>query len=322
MRVTITFVFEGILVLLTSVAPLRAQAPGGEQQQPEFIRQGQQMMRDGKPDDALALYRKTLQSSPSSVPANIAAGSVLDIMGRGEEARKYFATAIGVADTPERKAAAQRAMAISYAFEGNCGRTIEFEKLVFEYYGSMKNFFQQGEIADEAARVCLGSDDLNDRYPADDANTAYHWYQLGHDTGLKEPDIKPAQVDLWEFRWENAQARIAARRGNRAEARKHVAAAKSILDKGTNPEQAQFLPYLRGYVAFYEGDYKAALEELLKANPNDPFVQCLLGQAYEKLGDRDNAIEYYRKASKAIAHNPPAAYAVPLAKKKLAALHG
>ncbi len=146
------------------------------------------------------------------------------------------------------------------------------------------------------------------------------WYQVGHDTGPKEPDIKPARQDLWEFRWEHAQARIAARRGNQEEAQKHVAAAKNILDKGTNPEQAQFLPYLQGYVAFYAGDYKTALEELLKANQNDPFIQCMSGQTYEKLGDKGKAVEYYRKASTAIVHNPPAAYAVPFSKKRLASL--
>ena len=311
MKATIAVIPRAFLVLSASLAPLLAQTPGSQQQQPEFIKQGQQLMREGKLDDALALYRKTLQVSPNSVPANIAAGSVLDLMGQGEEARKYFAKAIQVADTPEHKAMAQRAMAMSYAFEGNCKKTVEYEQQVFDYYGSVKNFFQQGEIADEAARVCIDSGDLD---------TAYHWYQVGHDTGLKEPDIKPARQDLWEFRWEHAQARIAARRGNQAEAQKHVAAAKNILDKGTNPEQAQFLPYLQGYVAFYAGDYKTALEELLKANQNDPFIQCMIGQTYEKLGDKDKAVEYYRKASTAIAHNPPAAYAVPLAKKKLASL--
>jgi tetratricopeptide (TPR) repeat protein len=206
---------------------------------------------------------------------------------------------------------AQRAMAMSYAFEGNCKKTVYYEQQVFDYYGSVKNFFQQGEIADEAARVCIDSGDLD---------TAYHQYQVGHDTGLKEPDLKPARQDLWQFRWEHAQARIAARRGNQAEAQKHVVAAKAILDKGTNPEQTQFLPYLQGYVAFYAGDYKTALEELLKANQNDPFIECVIGQTYEKLGDMDKALEYYRKASTAVAHNPAAAYAVPLAKKKLASL--
>ena len=307
MKVTLRSVASGMIVILLSITPVLAQAPT-QQQQPEFVKQGQQLMREGKPEEALALYRQTLQTSPDSLAANVAAGSVLDLMGKGEEAQKYFTKAIDVADTPESKASAKRAMAMSYAFEGNCKRTVEYEQQVFDFHGSVKNFFQQGEIADEAARICIDSGDLD---------AAYKWYQIGHDTGLKEPDIKPARQDLWKFRWEHAQARIAARRGDQAEAQKHIAAAKAILDKGTIPEQAPFFPYLIGYVAFYAGDYKTALAELSKANPNDPFIQCMVGQTYEKLGEKDKALEYYRKASTAISHNPPAAYAVPFAKRKL-----
>lgn len=268
-------------------------------------------MREGRLEEALALYRQTLQASPLSLPANIAAGNVLDLLGRTEEARKYFQKAIDVAEKPEQKASANRAMAMSYAFEGSCKKAAEFEQKVFDYYVDVQDFYQQGGIADEAARVCIDSGDLD---------TALRWYKDGHDAGLKEPDIKPARVDLWNFRWEHAQARIAARRGNLAEAQDHVTAAKAILDKGTNPEQAQFFPYLRGYVAFYGQDYKTAAEELSKANQNDPFIQCLLGQTYEKLGEKDKAIESYRKAAAGIAHNPPAAYAVPFAKKRLASM--
>jgi tetratricopeptide (TPR) repeat protein len=300
-----------LFVLWISLAPLLAQAPASQPQQPEFIKQGQQLMRQGKLQEALALYRQTLQTSPFSVPANIAAGSVLDLLAQGEEARKYFAKAIDVSDTPERKAQGQRAMTMSYAFEGNCRKTIEYQEKVLQYQASVNDFFQQGEIADEAARVCIDSGDLD---------AASKWYQIGHDTGLKEPGIAPARQDLWEFRLEHAQARIAARRGNQQEAQKHVAAAKAILDRGTNPQQAPFFPYLKGYVAFYAGDYKSAVEELLKANQNDPFIQCLLAQTYEKLGDHDKALEFYRKASAATAHNPPAAYAVPFSRKKLAEL--
>jgi tetratricopeptide (TPR) repeat protein len=307
MKATIGTIASALFVILGSLVPLFAQA-SGQQQQPEFVKQGQQLMREGKPEEAFALYRQTLQTSPDSLAANIAAGSVLDLMGKAEKARKYFTKAIDVADTPEGKASAKRAMAMSYAFEGNCKKTVEYEQQVFDFHGSVKNFFQQGEIADEAARVCIDSDDLD---------AAYKWYEIGHDTGLKEPDIKPARQDLWNFRWEHAQARIAARRGDQAGVQKHVAAAKAILDKGNVPEQAAFFPYLKGYVAFYAGDYKAALEELKQANQNDPFIQCMIGQTYEKLGDKDKSLEYYRKASTAISHNPAAAYAVPFAKKKL-----
>jgi tetratricopeptide (TPR) repeat protein len=297
-----------LVIFLSWPATLSAQAPNLEQQ-PEFIKQGQQLMREGKLQEALALYLRTLQISPDSFHANIAAGNVQDLLGRGEDARLYLSKAIQVADTPDHKVVAQRAIAISYAFEENCKQALKYEQMAFYYYVKAKDFFRQGEIADEAARVCLDSGDLD---------TAYTWYQTGHDSGLKEPDIKSARIDLWEFRWEHAQARIAARRGDQAEAQKHVAAAKSVLDKGTNPEQTTFFPYLVGYVAFYGGDYKTALDELLKANEDDPFIQCLLGQTYEKLGEKEKATEFYRKAAAATSHNPTAAYAVPFARNKLA----
>jgi tetratricopeptide (TPR) repeat protein len=312
MKAAVYTVFLVALAFFLSSSSLYAQAPA-QRQQPEFIRQGQQLMREGKLEQALALYRKILESSPDSLPANIAAGGVLDLMGKSEEARKYFQKAIDIADKPEQKAAANRAMAMSYAFEGSCKKTVEHEQKVFDYYEGQKDFFQRGEIADEAARVCIDSGDWD---------TALHRYQVGHDTGLKEADIKPARVDLWNFRWEHAEARIAARRRDLAEAQDHVRAAKAIVDKGAIPEQGQFFPYLSGYVAFYGKDYQTALEELQKANQNDPFIQCLLGQTYEKLGEQDKAVESYRKAAAATTHNPPAAYAVPFAKKRLASLAG
>ena len=297
-----------LFLFLASSAASFTQTPG-QQQAPEFIRQGQQLIREGKPQQALERYQEVLRTSPDSVPANIAAGSVLDLMLQGEEARKYFAKAVAVADTPEHRAAARRAMAMSYAFEANCSQAAAYEQQVFDFYGTVNNFFQQGEIADEAARVCLDSGDFD---------AAAKWYKLGHETGLKEPDIKPDRQDLWNFRWEHAQARIAARRGDPVEAQKHMAAAKAILDKGTNPEQARFFPYLKAYLAFYAGDYKTALEQLHQSDQNDALIQCMLGETYEKLGDQEKALEYYRKASTASSHNPPAAYAVPFAKKKLA----
>ncbi len=291
--------------------PASAQgAPAGQQQapQPEYIVKARALMREGKLAEALEVYKQELEKSPKSVEANNAAGVALDLMGNYDEARKYFAKAIEAAATPQAKAAANRAMAMSYAFEGDCKKTVEWEQKVIDYWVTMNDFFQQGEVANEAARVCIESGDLD---------TAAKWYKTGYETGLREPNIKADRVDLWEFRWQHAQARIAARRGKQDEAQKHVAAAKAALDKGTNPTQAVFYPYLVGYVAFYAGDYKTALAEFQKANQNDSFIQCLIAQTYEKLGEKEKALEFYRKAAATTAHNPPAAYARPLAKKKI-----
>jgi hypothetical protein len=115
----ISLIASLLLSISISFGPLSAQGPGPQQQQqqqPEFVKQAQQLVHDGKPQEALDVYLRELKSSPDSLPANIGAGGILDWMGKGKEARKHFAKAIKAADTPEHKASAQRAMAISYAF--------------------------------------------------------------------------------------------------------------------------------------------------------------------------------------------------------------
>ena len=225
------------------------------------------------------------------------------------DARKNFLTALQVASSGQEKTQAERSMAISYAFERNCSEAAKYEVPLHETYLAEKDFYNAGEIANELARICVEGGKLDE---------AAKWYRIGWETGLREPNIKPDRKDLWDFRWEHAQARIAIRRGNKAEAQKHVDAAKAILDKGTNSGQNPFFPYLTGYVAFYGGEYKTAISELVKANQSDPFILVLLAQSYERLGDQAQAIEYYKKVLAApSAHNPPNAFARPLAKKKL-----
>jgi tetratricopeptide (TPR) repeat protein len=212
-------------------------------------------------------------------------------------------------------------MAMSYGFEGDCRNTVKYEQMVIAYWETREQaepqnaFYQQGEMANEAARVCIDSGDLE---------TAATWYKKGTELGLKEPGNQTHPRSLWNFRLEHALARIAARQGNKAEAQKHVAAAKALLDgdPAMAGQQSRFFPYLTGYVALYTGDNKTALEDLQKAvavqgNAGDPFFQCLLGMTYEKLGEKDKAMECYRKAFATTAHNPPAAFAKPFARKKL-----
>lgn len=273
----------------------------------DLIKQARKLNNEGHRDQALALYTQVLQADPSSYQAHLGAGAALDLDGKYEDARKHFAKAIEVAP-PESKAQARRNMAFSYAFELKAADAARYEQPLYDEDIAAKNFFAAGEVANELARIYLESADLDN---------AQKWYAMGHEAGLKQTDIKPDAIDLWNFRWEHAQARIAARRGKRADALKHVAAAKAILDKGTNPQQAPFFPYLEGYVAFYLGDTKAAIAELQKADQRDPFILVLLAQAYEKSGDKTQAMEYYRKVLASNNHGPTSAFARPIARLKL-----
>ena len=77
MKATMAAAVTALVLILVSAF---AQTPA--QQQPEFVKQAQQLLREGKPEAALAVYRQTLQTSPNSVAANLGAGSVLDLMGQ------------------------------------------------------------------------------------------------------------------------------------------------------------------------------------------------------------------------------------------------
>src|SRR5262249_13051226 len=149
---------------------------------------------------------------------------------------------------------------------------------------------------------------------------AMKWYQTGYETSRHQANLPGDQIDLWDLRWAHAQARIAARRRNAEEARRQMQLVRSLLDKGTNPDQDIQYPYLAGYGNLYLKNYPEAIAQLQKADQRDPFILVLLAQAYEKSGDQAKAREYYRQALTSNAHSPKNAFARPLARRKLTKL--
>ncbi len=273
----------------------------------ELVKQGQKLNSEGKQDEAMALYERALQLSPELYQAELAAGVALDLDGLYTKARQRLAKAIVVA-TPEQKVQALRTMGVSYAFESNAGEAAKYDQQAFDLLYNANKLEDAAASANELARIYLESGDVDN---------AFQWYQTGHLTALRVPNLTPAQKDLWEFRWQSAMARIRARQERKDEAQKFLAEAKATLDKGTNPEQARFYPYIAGYVALYGGDYKTAIAELQKGDQKDSFVLCLLGQAYEKSGDKAKAVEYYKQVLTFNQHSPANAFARSFSKQRL-----
>ena len=106
--------------------------------------------------------------------------SRLDSEGKTGEARVLFQRMIDSAPDPAARAAAQRAMAMSYAFDGDCANTTRYERMVIDYWKTREQaepqnaFYQQGEMANEAARVCIDAGNLDE---------AERLYRLGRSSG-------------------------------------------------------------------------------------------------------------------------------------------
>ncbi len=296
-----------IALLLAAAALAQSTPPAPADPALDLVKQGRKLNSEGKQDEALALYRKAIQMSPHLVEAYLGAGAVLDLQGKYGAARAEFAKAIELAPAAN-KIQALRTMAVSYAFEDKAADAAHYEQQAFDSQVAAQNFTAAGEVANELARIYLESGDLGN---------AAKWYKTGYETALRKPALSGAERALWDFRWEHAQARIAARKGQKDAAQQHVAAAKAALDKAANPDQMRFFPYLTGYVAFYADDYKTAIADLQKADQRDPFILVLLAQAYEKSGNKAQAVDYYKKVLESNAHNLTNALARPLARKKL-----
>jgi tetratricopeptide (TPR) repeat protein len=244
----------------------------------------------------------------------------LDRDGETTRARAIYQSVLDTTSDARAKAAVQRSMAMSYAFDGDCANTVKYEQMVIEYWKTQESvdpqnaFYQEGEMANEGARVCIDSDDLD---------AAEHWYREGYRMGLLEPEPRTHPKSLWDYRLAHALARIAAHRGNADEAQRHIAEARHALDSDPKMAEAQeqYFPYLVGYVALYTNDLVTAERELTKSMglmQNDPFQVVLLGMTFEKKGDQAKATELYQKAfDMATGSNPPNVHSRAFTRKKL-----
>lgn len=262
------------------------------------------------------------ESAANPVQAATRQARELDVAGRHAEARIIYQRLIDSAATAGARAAAQRRMAMSYGFTGDCANVVRYEEMVIDYWKTREAaepqnaFYQQGEMANEAARVCLD---------AGDVDTAERMYRRGTELGNSEPEPRTHPASLWDYRLHHALARIAARRGDGETAKWHVGAARRALDGDTAMarQQERFYPYLEGYVALYTNHFDTAERAFTRAiamqgNNRDPFLHALLGMTYEKMNQPDRAREFYQKAyDMATGHNPPAVFSRPFARRKL-----
>jgi tetratricopeptide (TPR) repeat protein len=275
----------------------------------ELVKQAQKLESSGKRKEALTQYRQILEKDPSQYEAHLGIGRLLDIEGQYAEARRELQYAIELAPEASLNQVLST-MAISYAFEGNVAVSAKYYQKVIERQLQFGSPADAANTANALGRVYLETGDF--------AN-AEKWYRSGFEMAGKAPKRTPADNDLAEMRWHHAQGRIAARRKQFGAARKHVEQVRAIVARGTldEPQRAN-APHLAGYVAFYEGNYDAAIAELGKADQGDPFILRLQAQSYEQKKDNAKAREFYTRILDLPGHTLQVAFARPLAARRLA----
>jgi len=273
-----------------------------------LVQKGRRLVADGEFADALALYTQALAAQPGLADAHLAAGIVLDLMGRYTEARRHLAKAIEQAP-PELKANTLNAMATSYAFERRTADAAAFFQKVYDLEQDAARPGAAAAAANALGRLYLETGDVK---------RARQWYQTGYEMARRQPDEPASQLTLWDLRWLHAQGRIAARQNDAASARRHVDAARALVASTPSlKDEGPTVAYLAGYVALYTGDLATARSELAKADQRDPFNLMLQAEAADKAGDTRAAKVHWEQILTLNGHGLQHALSRPVAQKKV-----
>lgn len=296
-----------IFALVTAIAIAPAVLAGQPPDAATLVQDGQKLLDQGNLDGALEKFRAAVSADPQRYEAQDALGKALDLAGRYPEAREHLERAISLAPDGSKNQALA-AMGTSFAFEARPEDAARFYRRSFDAQMEAKDLAGAAGTANALGRVYLESGNTQ---------KAEQWYRTGYETARRIPHMPANQLALWDMRWAHAQGRIAARRGQRAQALQHAAAVKRLMPTVADENQRAAYPYLVGYIDFYTRHYKTAIESLKQGSQEDVFVLGLIAESYRKLHDAPHAREYFERVLAGTGHNINAAFSRPAARAYL-----
>jgi tetratricopeptide (TPR) repeat protein len=296
-----------------AIPPLEALAVDYPRERLVFVILGQLYNGDGRGDKALVAFQKAKALGPSPrVDAFIANDDLL----KGEYARARASLEAVEKSLPKGSVpfAVRFGITFSHLYEGHTDAALESLETYLQEYkaGGLDSQFPEVFIWNAMARINLEAGRLDE---------ALKDYQKGYES-VPGSSLPEDQKQTWLGRLHHGRARTLARMGRHEEAWAEVEVVRQMIVKGGEAGR-QYWPayhYLAGYAKLEAGQFEAALEHLLQADPKNPFDVLLLARAYEKVGRKEEAKKAYKSIldSQWAGIERPLAY--PEAKRKLSAL--
>lgn len=247
---------------------------------------GELLLKMGKYDESIAQYKKAFEKDPVNFASSLSGiGDNFIFKGDYETARKYYQDYYDKASTPVAKLSALFLKAVSYIYEGKTENAIktfddyrimaEKENLVPTAIGSYVN---QGYVLTESgnpaegmklydkANELLGKSKLPeaDKENMNTSSMMWHVYFL-----VSNDELDKAIPELEKY--------------------------KQKVESRKNPGEEMNLNSMLGFYEMKKGNYDKAIEYFSKANKEDPWTMYYSAVAYNKKGDRQNALKLFEK---------------------------
>jgi tetratricopeptide (TPR) repeat protein len=296
-----------------AIPPLEALAQDYPGERLIYVILGQLQNGDGRGDKALVAFQRARELGPSPrVNAFIANDDLLK--GQYGKARASLEAVEKSLPKGSVPFAVRFGITFSHIYEGNTDAALKsLETYLAEYKANgLDQQFPEVFVWNAMARINLEAGRLDE---------ALKDYEKGYQS-VPGSSIPEDQKQTWLGRLHHGKARTLARMGKHEEAWAEVETVRKMIIQGGEAGR-QYWPayhYVAGYAKLEAGDYPAALEHLLQADPKNPFDLVLLARAYEKVGRKDEARKTYQKVLDSQWAGIERPLAFPEAKRKVAAL--
>jgi tetratricopeptide (TPR) repeat protein len=245
------------------------------------------LMKMGKFEQSIEKYREALKINDNFVASHIGIATNFNYLEQHEKAREQLDVLLNTAKNDGQKRAACFAMAVSYTDEG-------------DMEGAMKCVEDQYKIAEATDDKQSMAGDMvlkgNILYEMGKYDEALASYEKGLDYTLKANVTKGVKVNAKRFSKYN-KARVAIRQGNLDIARTLAAEFHKEADAAENTFQIWLAHELNGLIAFKEGNFDVALNELWQANRQNPYNYYRMAVVCNEKGDVAKAKKMCEKAA-------------------------
>ena len=275
---------------------------------------GQVSLNTGDVAAAKALFEKAVKADNTTPRAMSFLGNVQLLQGDYAGARKHYQHALKASTKNPAPFGPYTGLAYSYIYDAKYDDAITTLKQWKDNYvkAGLNANFPEVFIWNAIGRVYLESG-----RPAE----AITYYEGGFKS-VEASSLEPIEKQIWLGRVHHGKGRALAKLGKTQEAWAEAELIKKMIDEG-GERGKEFIPayhYIAGYLKLEAGDFAAAIEHMKQSDLTDPFHMLLLARAYEKAGDKENAIKSYETITKSRVVNMERALSVPEATRRLKAL--
>lgn len=245
------------------------------------------LMKMGRFEESIEKYRTALEVNPKFVFSHVGIATNYVLLDQHDKAREQLEQMYEGAVNDAQRRTALQAMAMTYVDQGNYDKALELTQEMYTIAAAtddkptMSGDMQlMGTLLLETGQYEAATDKFEMAITYIDSSEV--------STEIKQANRQGLHYNL---------GRVAVETGRFDTAREHLKKYMERAQQAANPFQIRQGHQLAGIIAMAEGDYQTARDEFLQANLQNPYNLYRIGQSYEREGDKQAALSWYKQAA-------------------------